>query len=375
MNNKAILYLEDGTIFWGSAFGSLNECVGEVVFNTGMTGYQEILTDPSYKGQIVTLTYPEIGNYGTNFEDIESEKIYLEGLIVREYFEFYSNYRAKASLGEFLNKNRKIGLFGIDTRKLTKILREKGTLIGVISTDNFDVPYLQQRVQGFGSMVGKNLVKEIGTRDITNNLPLSLSKGETERGFNRDSVNKKVAILDYGCKLNIIRKIAGRGGEVKVFDLNSNIDEIKNYNPDGILVSNGPGDPAAVHQAIDLLKKLKSLYPIFGICLGHQLLGLASGAKTLKLKYGHHGLNHPVKRLSDGKIEITSQNHNFAIDPDTIDSNEIEITHISLNDFTVEGIRYRNLPIFSVQYHPEAAPGPHDADYLFDEFFKIMNKM
>jgi carbamoyl-phosphate synthase small subunit len=364
MNNKAILYLEDGSQFQGTYFGEPKECVGEVVFNTGMTGYQEILTDPSYKGQIVTLTYPEIGNYGVNFEDIESEKIYLEGLIVREYFEFHSNFRATGSLGDFLKKNGKIGLTGIDTRKLTKILREKGTLTGIISADNFDIPYLKDKVQGFGSMVGKNLVTGIGKRDLVKLVAQEPQK--TKKSM------KRVAVLDYGCKLNILRELENRGGEVRVFDLNADINEIKNYKPDGIMVSNGPGDPAAVNEAISLLKKLKYDYPIFGICLGHQLLGLASDAKTLKLKYGHHGLNHPVKRLSDGKIEITSQNHNFAIDPDTIDTNKIEITHISLNDQTVEGIRYKDLPIFSVQYHPEAAPGPHDAGYLFDEFFKMM---
>jgi carbamoyl-phosphate synthase small subunit len=359
MNNKAVLYLEDGTIFWGEGFGGSKECVGEVVFNTGMSGYQEILTDPSYKGQIVTLTYPEIGNYGINEEDIESEKIYLEGLIVREYIEDYSNFRSKGSLGEYLKKNDKIGISNIDTRKLTKILREKGSLVGIISMENFDLPYLKQKVKEFGSMVGKNLVKELGKRDLS-------------KLYKQGKSNKKVAVLDYGCKLNIIRDLVSRGAEVKVFGLDASADEIAKFKPDGILASNGPGDPAAVDQAIDLLKQLKTKYPIFGICLGHQLLGLASGAKTIKLKYGHHGLNHPVKRLSDGRIDITSQNHNFAIDPETINQNEVEITHISLFDKSVEGIRYKKLPIFSVQFHPEAAPGPNDCKYLFDEFFEMM---
>jgi carbamoyl-phosphate synthase small subunit len=359
MNNKAVLYLEDGTIFLGEAFGGKNECVGEVVFNTGMSGYQEILTDPSYKGQIVTFTYTQIGNYGTNLQDIESEKLYLEGLVVREYIENYSNFRAKESLGEYLKGNNKIGISGIDTRKLTKILREKGSLIGIISSENFDIPYLAQKVKEFGSMIGKNLVKELGERDLT-------------QLFKQSKGSKKVAVLDYGCKLNIIRDLVQRGAEIKIFPLNSTVDDINKYKPDGILASNGPGDPAAVTQAIDLLKELKQHYAIFGICLGHQLLGLASGAKTIKLKYGHHGLNHPVKRLSDGRIDITSQNHNFAIDPDSINSNEIEITHLSLYDHTVEGIKYKNLPIFSVQFHPEASPGPNDCKYLFDEFFEMM---
>jgi carbamoyl-phosphate synthase small subunit len=359
MNNKAVLYLEDGTIFQGEWFGGSKECVGEVVFNTGMSGYQEILTDPSYKGQMVTLTYTQIGNYGINPEDVESEKLYLEGLIVREYIENYSNFRAKESLGEYLKRSDKIGISGIDTRKLTRILREKGSLVGVISKDNFDLPYLQQKVKEFGSMVGKNLVKDLGKRSLENLY-------EQKKG------KKRVAILDYGCKLNIIRDLIKRGAEVKIFNLDVTLEEIEKFKQDGIFASNGPGDPAAVDQAIDLLKQLKTRYPIFGICLGHQLLGLASDAKTIKLKYGHHGLNHPVKRLSDGKIDITSQNHNFAIDPDTINRNEVEITHISLFDQSVEGIRYKNLPIFSVQFHPEAAPGPNDCKYLFDEFFEMM---
>ena len=363
MNTKAVLYLEDGSIFRGEGFGSPNESVGEVVFNTGMSGYQEILTDPSYKGQIVTLTYPEIGNYGTNIEDMESNNIYLEGLVVREYFELYSNFRANSSLGDFLKKYDKVGISGVDTRRLTKILREKGSLAGIISTKNFDLPYLQHKVKEFGSMVGKNLVKELSDRTFES---LDL-KGKEKSKF-------KVAVLDFGCKYNIIRDLVSRGAEVKIFNLNTTADEIKAYKPDGILASNGPGDPAAVTPAIELLKELKTKYPIFGICLGHQLLGLASGSKTLKLKYGHHGLNHPVKRLSDGRIDITSQNHNFAIDPDTINHSEIEITHISLYDQTVEGIRYKNLPVFSVQYHPEAAPGPNDSKYLFDEFFQMMKK-
>jgi carbamoyl-phosphate synthase small subunit len=362
MYNKTVLYLEDGYTFYGESFGSDGECVGEVVFNTGMSGYQEILTDPSYMGQIVTLTYPEIGNYGINFEDVESEKIHLEGLIVREYYDAYSNFRAKKSLSDFLKENNKVGLTGIDTRKLTKLLREKGSLIGVVSTNNFDIEYLKGKVKEFGSMVGKNLVKELGQREYASLMP----KAEKE--------NYRVAILDYGCKLNIIRELVSRGANVKLFNLYSSFEEIAAYKPDGIFVSNGPGDPAAVHNAIELLKKLLNKYPIFGICLGHQLLGLASNAKTLKLKYGHHGLNHPVMRLSDGRIDITSQNHNFAIDPDTLDHNTIEVTHINLNDKTIEGIRFKNLPIFSVQYHPEAAPGPNDSKDLFNDFFSLFDK-
>lgn len=360
MNEKTILYLDDGTIFWGSSFGSLSEKVGEVVFNTGMSGYQEILTDPSYKGQMVTLTYPECGNYGINLEDDESEMIHAEGLIVREYSDAYSNYRAIKSLDEFMRDYQVPGISEIDTRKLTRILREKGCMVGIISSTNFKVAYLRQKIKEFGSMVGKNMVERLNPRQT--------------RLWRNDQApyQKRIAVLDYGCKFQIIKELLKYCTEVSLFDWQIQADDIHRYAPDGILVSNGPGDPAPLKSAISLLHQLIPRYKMFGICLGHQLLGLAAGASTIKLKYGHHGLNHPVKRLSDGQIHITSQNHNFAVESDSLPADQVEITFLNLNDQTNEGMRFRNYPIFSVQFHPEAAPGPHDTVYLFEEFIQMV---
>ncbi|MBP7461549.1 MAG: glutamine-hydrolyzing carbamoyl-phosphate synthase small subunit [Candidatus Delongbacteria bacterium] len=361
MNQKAILYLDDGTILWGSSFGAPTEKVGEVVFNTGMSGYQEVLTDPSYKGQLVTLTYPECGNYGINTEDHESEQIYAEGLIVREYHHAYSNFRADKSLDQFLKDYQVPGISEIDTRKLTRILREKGCMVGVISSVNFKVSYLRQKIQEFGSMVGKNLVKTLNSRQNR------IWRNE-QAPFQR-----RIAVLDYGCKFQIIRELLKHCSEVSLFGWECGLDEITSYAPDGILISNGPGDPAPLCSAVSLITQLIPRYPMFGICLGHQLLGLAAGGTTLKLKYGHHGLNHPVKRLSDGQIHITSQNHNFAVDPESLPADKVEITFMNLNDQTNEGMRFRNYPVFSVQFHPEAAPGPHDTAYLFEEFIRLVH--
>jgi len=360
LKKKALLYLEDGSKFEGYSFGATGEKVGEVVFNTGMTGYQEILTDPSYKGQIVLLTSSQIGNYGINPNDCESEKIYSEGFIVKEYFDYYSNYEANQSLGDFLTAQNIPGIEGIDTRKLTRLLRDGGSKIGVLTTENFDESYLRKKINEFGSMNGKNMVETLD-RDLS-------------EVFSAETGKYKVAMIDAGCKLNILNELKNRDCQIKIFDYDAKKEEIDQFAPDGVFVSNGPGDPAPVEPAIQLIKSLIGNYPMAGICLGHQLIGLASGAKTVKLKFGHHGINHPVKRLRDGYVEITSQNHNFAIDPDSLDADKIEITHINLNDQTVEGIKYKDYPIFSVQYHPEAAPGPNDSKYIFDDFIKLMEK-
>ncbi len=359
---KAILMTECGTLYHGETFGSEGEWVGEIVFNTGMTGYQEVLTDPSYRGQLIVFTNPHIGNYGVNPQDYESDHIWAEGLVARDYHEGYSNFRADRSLGQFLADAGKMGITGIDTRKLTCEIREKGSLVGIISSVTFDPRELQSKIAEFGSMEGKDLVSD---------LRVQRPDYYPAEGF---SQKKRIALLDLGCKENIIRCLTRRGADIHCFNLRSSLDDIAAVHPDGILVSNGPGDPAAVAVAVDLLKKLIPLYPIMGICLGHQLLSLAAGARTLKLKYGHHGLNHPVKDLVQDKIYITSQNHNFAVDPDSVNDAAIDITHINLNDQTVEGMRLRSWPVFSVQYHPEAAPGPHDAEPVFDQFWSLINQ-
>jgi len=372
----AIIALEDGTCFEGFSFGATGEKTGEIVFNTSLTGYQEILTDPSYKGQIVTMTYPLIGNYGTNLQDFESEKPWVEGFIVRENSKVVSNWRSKGSLEEFLIKHGIIGIEGVDTRALTMHIRTSGAMKGIISTLEFDKEKLVKKAKSSRGLVGVDLVKEVTCKRA---YIWSKSKEKEDSSewnltlYKRDKKIKIVA-MDFGIKYNILRRLEAIGCQIKVVPANTKAHDIIKLRPDGILLSNGPGDPQAVTYAIETVKQLIGKKPIFGICLGHQILGLALGGRTFKLKFGHRGGNQPVKDLKTGKVFITSQNHGFAIYADSLDLDEVEITHINLNDNTVEGICHRKIPAFSVQYHPEASPGPHDSDYLFFNFIKMIEK-
>jgi len=356
---KAIIALEDGTLFEGTSFGASGERGGEVVFNTSLTGYQEILTDPSYKGQIVTMTYPLIGNYGINLEDNESRKAFAEGLIVRERSRIVSNWRAKKTLEKFLKENNIIGIEGVDTRALTRHIRLKGAMKAFISTKGVNKTSLVKKAKTFKGLEGVDLVKEVTCK----NKYYWNTKGQY-----------KVVVLDCGVKYNSLRILEENNCKVVVVPYWTNAEKILGEKPDGILLSNGPGDPAAVAHVPDTIKALMGKVPIFGICLGQQMLGLALGGVTFKLKFGHHGGNHPVKDLRTGKISITSQNHGFCVDIDSLNKDNIEITHINLNDNTLEGIRHKKLPIFSVQFHPESGPGPHDAGYLFARFIEMMKK-
>ena len=361
---RAIIALEDGRIFEGSAFGATGERCGEIVFNTSMMGYQEILTDPSYKGQIVTMTYPLIGNYGVNEEDVESANPQVEGLVVKEYSRIYSNWRARKSLGEYLVEHSIIGIEGVDTRALTRHIRTCGAMKAIISTCDLDKESLAAKVRASSGLVGRDMVKEVTCKRS--------QKSEFRR---QKSEGFKVVAMDFGIKYNILRLLSKHGCEVTVVPARTSSAEILAENPDGIFLSNGPGDPAGVPYAVKTVRELiQSAIPIFGICLGHQILGLAFGGKTYKLKFGHRGGNQPVKDLLTGKIDITSQNHGFCVDIDSLNKDEIEITHINPNDRTLEGMRHKKLPIFSVQYHPEASPGPHDAEYLFNRFTEMMKK-
>jgi carbamoyl-phosphate synthase small subunit len=371
----AKLVLENGVILNGTCFGAEGEISGEIVFNTSMTGYQEILTDPSYCGQIVTMTYPLIGNYGVNPDDMEAARPHASALIVREYCDSYSNFRANESLGSWLRKHNVIALEGIDTRMLTKLIREAGAMRAVISTIDLDPVSLLEKVGRSPSMAGLDLTRRVTCGapyewEKLDRTPFALEpavpRGEGER--------LHVVVYDYGVKWNILRRMAGYGCRITVVPSDFPAEDVLTLNPDGIFLSNGPGDPSAVHYAIKNLKMLLDKKPIFGICLGHQLLALALGATTFKLKFGHRGANHPVKNLLTGNIEITSQNHGFAVDAESLDPASVEITHVNLNDGTNEGFRHRELPIFSVQYHPEASPGPHDSDYLFSRFVEMMRE-
>ena len=370
---KAIIALEDGKNFTGKSFGAEGESIGEVVFNTSMMGYQEILTDPSYQGQIVLMTYPLIGNYGANKEDVESRRIFLSGFIVKEYCYYPSNFRSEMSLGDFLKKSDIVGIEGIDTRALTRYIRDKGAQQGIISTVDFDIKSLQSKIKNSPGLIGRDLVKE-----VTCNSSYSWKEGgwEPETGYRKNPGESgfrfKVVAYDFGIKQNILRMLIDSGCSVEVVPAKTDAAEVLARNPDGIFLSNGPGDPEGVSYVIENVRKLIGKKPIFGICLGHQILGLALGGKTYKLKFGHHGANHPVKELSTGRIEITAQNHGFAVDVDTIP--DVSLTHINLNDQTVEGMIHKNLPIFSVQYHPEASPGPNDSRYLFAQFVELMKK-
>ncbi|MDD5655205.1 MAG: glutamine-hydrolyzing carbamoyl-phosphate synthase small subunit [Candidatus Omnitrophica bacterium] len=358
---KAILALENGAVFKGESFGACGERFGEVVFNTSMAGYQEILTDPSYKGQIVAMTYPLIGNYGVNKEDVQSRRPFLEGFVVKEYCKLASNWRSEKSLSDYLKENGIMGIEGIDTRALTLNIRLAGALKAVLSTEDADEQSLVQKARNSPGLPGIDLVK-----DVTIAKKYAWSKAPARK--------YKVAVLDCGCKYNILQELIARECEVVVLPAQASAQEILKIKPDGLLLSNGPGDPAAVTYVVDTVRKLIGKLPIFGICLGHQMLGLALGGRTYKLKFGHHGANHPVKDLKTGRVLITAQNHGFCVDIDSLKDKNIEITHINLNDKTMEGMRHKKLPVFSVQFHPEASPGPHDAQYLFGEFIKLMKK-
>ncbi len=371
----AILALESGKIFRGKSFGASGEKCGEVVFNTSMTGYQEILTDPSYKGQIVIMTYPLIGNYGINKEDVESRKIFLEGFVVKEYSKIASSWRKEMSLGEYLKANNILGIEGIDTRALTLHIRDAGAMKAVLSTQDLDEVSLVKKARDSEGLIGVDLVRE-----VTGNRNYVWSKITDKKviGYgvqsSRHRAMRKVVVLDCGTKYNILRKLVEGGCVALVVPAFTSAEEILGLKPDGIILSNGPGDPVAVKYVIATTRKLIGKLPIFGICLGHQMLGLAMGGQTYKLKFGHHGANHPVKDLKTGKIAITVQNHGFCVDINSLNKKEVEITHINLNDQTLEGMRHRKLPVFSVQFHPEASAGPHDAGYLFGEFIKMMKK-
>jgi len=376
---KAKLALENGIILTGESFGAEGETTGEVVFNTSLSGYQEIFTDPSYAGQIVTMTYPLIGNYGINADDVESHKPQVAGVIVKEYMDYHSNFRASESLGSWLRRHRIVAVQGLDTRMITKTLRTLGAMRGILSTADLDDQRLLMKVRGAPEMTGLDLTQVVSCKepykwddvDKTPFLLKPLTRSSTN-GESRLAKRFKVVAYDCGIKRNIMRRLTSYGCDVTVVPSLYPASEVLAMDPDGIFVSNGPGDPAAVKKAIENLKTLIGKRPIFGICLGHQLLALAFNAKTYKLKFGHRGGNHPVKNLLTQKIEITSQNHGFAVDPATLDTKTLEVTHVNLNDNTNEGFRHKELPVFSVQYHPEASPGPHDSDYLFADFMELM---
>ena len=387
----AKLALEDGTVFTGTAFGARGEVDGEVVFNTSMTGYQEILTDPSYHGQIVAMTYPQIGNYGVNDDDTESARPWVRGFVIRELSGRVSNFRAAGSLEAYLERNGIIGIEGVDTRALVRLTRERGALKGILSTTDVDDASLVAKAQASPGLVGRDLAREVMPAGVTtwergldltyrlaatngqSGEPVRPDPGAADRG------SPHVVALDFGMKWNILRHLVDIGCKVTVVPGSATATEILDLDPDGIFISNGPGDPRPLTDATATLRTLIRTgaasrgIPIFGICLGHQLLGQAFGARTFKLKFGHRGANHPVRNQLTGKVEITTQNHGFAVDPSTLPA-EVEPSHVNLNDQTLEGLRHRRLPVFSVQYHPEASAGPHDSAYLFDEFRRLIRR-
>jgi carbamoyl-phosphate synthase small subunit len=373
MTREAILALADGRVFRGRAFGALGEVTGEVVFNTAMTGYQEVLTDPSYKGQLVCMTYPQIGNVGVNREDEESARIYVEGFIVKEYLARPSNWRSEMSLGEYLERAAVPGIELIDTRALVRHLRTNGAQEAVLSSVNLNADELVAKAKASPGLIGRDLVKEV---TCTEPYDWHLADWKITGGYRQPPSAELrdaplVVALDYGIKRNILRRLVGAGFRVKIMPARTTAAQVLALNPDGIFLSNGPADPAAVRYAHETVRGLLGHKPIFGICLGHQILGLALGGETYKLTFGHHGANHPVIDLRTSRVEITSQNHGFAVDSDSL-KDKAELTHLNLNDKTVEGLRGIGLPFFSVQYHPEASPGPHDAGYLFARFRKLV---
>jgi carbamoyl-phosphate synthase small subunit len=374
---KALLALEDGSIFKGRSFTGDGEAVGEVVFNTSMAGYQEILTDPSYCGQMVAMTYPLIGNYGINEEDVESDRIQVRALLVKEYQEHPSNWRSQRSLAQYLKAGGIPGIEGIDTRALTKHIRQAGAMNAALSTRDLDPDSLVDKAKTSPSMAGQDLVKE-----VTCGEPYLWRDGrrtKVEGGLEAfewpdEPARWRVVAMDYGVKYNILRSLERRGCTILLLPADTDSETLDRLDPHGLFLSNGPGDPAAVTYAVDTIKGQVGKRPIFGICLGHQLIGLALGGKTFKLKFGHRGANQPVKDLGTGKVEITSQNHGFCVDIQSLNDPAIELSHVNLNDQTLEGLVHKKIPLFSVQYHPEASPGPHDASYLFDRFIEMMKK-
>src|SRR5512140_992415 len=368
---KAVLALADGRIFTGKSFGASGEAVGEVVFNTAMTGYQEVLTDPSYKGQMVTMTYPQMGNTGINPEDIESRGLFLSGFIVKEYFEDYSNWRANMSLGDYLKENGVVGIQGLDTRALTRHLRDRGAQNGIISTVDFDPASLVAKAKAVPNMAGLDLASGVSCTKPYHWTEGLWKLGEGYTQTNGANLRYKVVAYDFGIKFNILRCLVSAGCDVTVVPATFPAEEALAMNPDGIFLSNGPGDPEPLVQVQQEIRKFVGKKPIFGICLGHQLLGLALGGRTMKLKFGNHGSNLPVMDMATGKVEITAQNHGFSVDILSL-SHACQLAHENLNDQTVEGMSHKALPVFSVQHHPEASPGPHDSHYLFDRFVEMM---
>ena len=366
----ALLALADGGVFRGEACGATGEAQGEVVFNTAMTGYQEILTDPSYRGQIVCMTYPLIGNYGINAEDMESRRPWVNGFIVKEACPFPSNWRGRMRLEDYMREQGLVGIQGIDTRALTRCLRDHGAQDGIISTVELDAERLVERARALPGLVGRDLVSE-----VTVDRPYGWSEGRWDpaRGYLPPPAARwRVVAYDSGIKQNILRQLASLGCAVEVLPAWTPAAAVLEKEPDGVFLANGPGDPEGVPYLVESVRELIGRVPIFGICLGNQILGLAFGGATYKLKFGHHGANHPVRDLLSGRVEITAQNHGFAVDPESVVPFGLEETHVNLNDRTSEGMRHRELPIFSVQYHPEASPGPHDAHYLFHRFVEMM---
>ncbi|MCX7715892.1 MAG: glutamine-hydrolyzing carbamoyl-phosphate synthase small subunit [Endomicrobia bacterium] len=393
-----ILMLETGMFFTGKIFGYIGETAGEIIFNTGIVGYEEVLTDPSYKGQIVVMTYPHIGNYGITLYDFESVVPQVEGFVVHEFSQIYSNWQAKHSIEQLFKKYKIVGIEGIDTRALTKYIRTKGSMRALISPEVNNVKKLYEKVKKVPSIIGQDLVKKVTTKNIYQPFSMEFNKQQTLPVYaltnnvfisvNRQPPSYKVVVIDCGCKFNILRLLRKYGCDLIVVPADTSFDKILSYNPDGIFLSNGPGDPEGVPYVFKTVEKIISYsistntyLPIFGICFGHQMIALAAGGKTYKLKFGHHGINHPVKNLSTLQVEITSQNHNFAVEMEEIQgklyikgNRDLEVTHLNLNDYSCEGIKHKNLPIFAVQYHPESAPGPNDSKYLFEEFINLMKK-
>lgn len=361
-NRKAILLLEDGKVFYGRAAGKVGTTFGEICFNTGMTGYQEIFTDPSYYGQILVASSVHIGNYGITQEDTESDSIKIAGFVCKKFSDTYSRPCAEKSLQEYFLENNLVAISDVDTRAVVRYVREKGAMNAAISSENLDIHALMQELKKVPSMAGLELSSKVTTSEIYDVKP--------------SRIQYKIALLDLGVKQNIIRMLVNRGAWVRVFPMHTSYETMMQWNPDGFMISNGPGDPAAMKDTIQLIKKIiDSSLPVFGICLGHQLIALANGLITKKMHHGHRGLNHPVKNLLTGKCEITSQNHGFVVAGEEVSKNpDIEVTHIHLNDNTIAGIRMKTKPVFSVQYHPEASPGPHDSSYLFDQFIEAIEK-